>query len=148
MTVESLSQYLRAQQARFRLIRHAQPIATREDAKRVFPPEQAVSTLILQSDTGLIAALAGSGRSRLDLNRLKQLLNVSSLRLAPPQLVKEKTGYTVGAVPLIGHGLPCLLDNNIRQFDLIYGGSGDPLSTLEIAPGDLIRLNDVILFFT
>ena len=147
MTVETLNRFLKTHQARFRLIRHERPIVRREEAEGIFPPEQAVSTLILQSGAGLIAALAGSGRGRLDLNQLKLRLNVPSLTLAPPHRVKEKTGFAVGAAPLIGHGLPCLVDKGIRPFDFIYGGSGDPLCTLEIAPEDVIRLNKVILFF-
>lgn len=56
------------------------------------------------------------------------------------------TGYQAGAVPLIGHNLPCVLDNDLLENDFIYGGSGDEHHTLKIAPGDVLRLNNVIHF--
>ncbi|MNN70372.1 YbaK / prolyl-tRNA synthetases associated domain protein [compost metagenome] len=66
--------------------------------------------------------------------------------MAEKSLVQELTGYPAGAIPLIGHRLPCIFDHRLLAFDYVYGGSGDELHTLKIAPNDVIRLNDVIGF--
>ena len=118
MTVETRHHFLQTHPARFRLS-GTNASSSGGETKRVFPPGQAASTLILQSGPGLIAALAGSGRGRLDLTPLKRRLNVPSLTLAPPHRMKEKTGFAAGEIPVIGHGLPSLADNGIRPFDFI-----------------------------
>lgn len=67
MSPETRHRYLIACRARFRLIRHAHPVTTREEEERIFSPGQAVSTPILQFARHPIAALAGSCHGRLDL---------------------------------------------------------------------------------
>jgi len=54
------------------------------------------------------------------------------------------TGYKAGSIPLIGHNLPCVFDDCLLDYDYIYGGSGDELHTLKIAPNDVMRLNNII----
>lgn len=38
----------------------------------------------------------------------------------------------------------CIFDESLLAFNYVYGGTGDPLTTLKIAPGDVKRLNKVI----
>ncbi|CQR55501.1 hypothetical protein [Paenibacillus riograndensis] len=38
------------------------------------------------------------------------------------------------------------LDNRLLSMDYIYGGSGDELHTLKIAPAEVVRLNRILAF--
>jgi len=41
---------------------------------------------------------------------------------------------------LINPGLPTLMDRELHRFSYIYGGTGEPQSTLKIPPKDLEKL--------
>ncbi|MNC30304.1 YbaK / prolyl-tRNA synthetases associated domain protein [compost metagenome] len=146
LALEELAQYLQQNDSNFEIIAHLAPIHSTQDAEQYFDIKQAAPTLILQTNLGLTALIASSQRGRLDFNCLKQAFGYTKLKMADKKAVVECTGYYPGAIPLIGHGLPCIFDKSLLALDYIYGGSGDELHTLKIAPADVIRLNIVISF--
>jgi len=75
---------------------------------------------------------------------MKRKLGFSKLKMADSGKVLEMTGYETGAIPLIGHDLPCVFDDWLLTFDYIYGGTGDAFHTLKIKPSDIARLNNVV----
>lgn len=147
MNIQELEQLLREQQADFQIIRQATPILTLADGGKYFDTRQAVPTLILQSDIGLLACMVSAAHGRVDLDALKTDLNLSKLKLANRDMIQKKIGYAAGAIPLVGHNLPCIVDRKILKFDYVYGGSGHPLYTLKISPRDLVTLNLVMHYF-
>ena len=46
--------------------------------------------------------------------------------------------------PLIGHGLPCIFDEKLLEFDSIFGGTGNEWVTLKISSKDVRRLNHIV----
>ena len=76
---------------------------------------------------------------------MKYKLGFSKCKMADKEKVKISTGYEVGSVPLIGHNLPCIIDEHLLGFNYLYGGSGDEHHTLKIAPNDVLRLSNVIM---
>lgn len=146
LTLNELQAYLKDFHSDFELIAHETPILSTNDAKKYFDIEKAAPTLILQSAEGLLAFIMSSQRGRVDFQMLKEQLGFSKLNMADKSKVLAETGYQPGAVSLIGHQLPCIFDNRLLSFDYIYGGSGDPLCTLKIAPSDVVRLNNIIKF--
>jgi len=144
LTLEELDTYLRDNGCDFELIAHETPIRSTQDAARYFDLSKAAPTLILQTEEGLAACIVGSSRGRLDLKALEQQLGFAQLKMADRTAVRDVTGYATGAIPFVGHGLPCIFDNRLLESDYIYGGSGDELYTLRIAPSDVVRLNRVI----
>lgn len=146
LTLPELTRMLNESGCRFELIAHDFPIRSTVDAASLFPLRQSAPTLILQTERGLIACISGYERGRLDLAELKRTFGYSSLKLAPASLVLAETGYVPGAVAMIGHGLPCIFDNRLLEHSFIYGGSGDELHTLKIAPADVARMNTIIGF--
>ena len=143
-TIDELEAFLRRENAEFALIKQDRPILSASDAEGCYDVRKAAPALILQSERGLVACIFSSGRGRLNLEQVKAVCGFSKLRLADRKKVPKQTGYEVGAVPLIGHGLPCIFDDGLLQYDYIYGGTGDPLTTLKIKPADVKRLNQVI----
>ncbi|MWC29807.1 aminoacyl-tRNA deacylase [Paenibacillus sp. MMS18-CY102] len=146
LTLIQLQAYLKDNESDFELIAHETPIQSTQDAAKYFDIEKAAPTLVLQTEQGLAALIASSGRGRIDLKDLAQQLGYSKLKMADRTKVQEMTGYQTGAIPFIGHQLPCIVDKRLLDFDYIYGGSGDELTTLKIAPSDVVRLNNVITF--
>ncbi|WP_019911286.1 aminoacyl-tRNA deacylase [Paenibacillus sp. HW567] len=146
LTLPELAAFLDEKNSDYELIAHEAPIRSTRDAEQYFDLAKAAPTLIIQTEHGLVAFIASSQRGRVDLKALKQELGYVTLKMAEPSKVLEATGYHIGAIPLIGHGLPCLFDNRLLSLDYIYGGTGDELHTLKIAPADVIRLNRVLAF--
>ena len=142
--IDELEALLRRENAEFTLIKQERPILSASDAEGLYDVQKAAPTLILQSERGLVACIFSSGRGRLELEKVKAACGFSKLRLADRKKVQKQTGCEVGAVPLIGHGLPCIFDDGLLQYDYIYGGTGNPLMTLKIKPEDVKRLNQII----
>ena len=143
-TVKDLARYLSETQADFQLIEQDQPIRTVQDAGGYYGVEKAAPTLILQTENGLLACIVSINRGRLDFEAMKKRFGYSKLKMADRRKVEKQTGYQVGAIPLIGHHLPCIFDDCLLEYDYIYGGTGDECVTLKICPKDVKRLNNVI----
>lgn len=146
-TVKDLEQYLSEAQADFQLIKQDRPIHAAQDAKGYYDIEKSAPTFILQNDNGLLACILSINRGRLDFEAMKRLFGYSKLKMADRGKVEQQISYRVGAIPLIGHDLPCIFDDSLLKYDYIYGGTGDELVTLKIKPQDVKRLNNVIHCF-
>ena len=144
MTVKELEAFLRENNADFELLKQDKPILSAADAAAYYPVEKAAPTFVLQTEDGLIGCLVSVNSGRLDFETLKQKFGYTKLKMADKKKIESQTGYEVGALPLIGLGLPCLFDNTLLEYDYIYGGTGDELVTLKIAPPDVLRLNRII----
>ena len=144
MTVKELETFLRENNADFELLKQDKPILSAADAAAYYPVEKAAPTFVLQTEDGLIGCLVSVNSGRLDFETLKQKFGYTKLKMADKKKIESQTGYEVGAIPLIGLGLPCLFDNALLAYDYIYGGAGDELVTLKIAPQDVMRLNKII----
>lgn len=62
--------------------------------------------------------------------------------LADAETVLRLTGYPVGGVPPFGYivDVPVLLDQGIRELEVVYGGGGDDHTLLRVTPGELARV--------
>ena len=76
----------------------------------------------------VIAALYGVGRKR--------------VKLAPPAVVLDFTGFPVGTVPPFGHRRPLhtLLDPRVLTFDEIFAGGGTHHALVRLNPKDIARI--------
>lgn len=143
-SVQELERVLREAGADFQLIHQDAPILSAADAAPYYDVQKAAPTFILQSGSGLVACVLSANRGRMDLEAMKEKFGFSKLKMADRKKVLKETGYEVGTIPLIGHGLDCIFDDSLLQYDHIYGGTGDALVTLKIAPQDVKNLNHII----
>lgn len=143
LTTEALHSYLLGEGAAFRLLRQDAPILSVGDAARYYDVEKAAPVYIVETERGLAALIASARRGRLDFAALRACLGFAKLRLAQRKKLVA-AGLEPGAVPLLGHGLPCIFDETLLDFDFVYGGTGDAYCTLQIAPRDLRRLSQVV----
>ena len=61
------------------------------------------------------------------------------VKLAPPEVVLELTGFAVGTMPPFGHrtSLRTLLDPRVLTFDEIYAGGGTHHALVRLNPQDI-----------
>ena len=87
------------------------------------------------------------GDRRVSRPKVAAALVVDRLRLAPPEVVKEATGYRPGGVPPIGHRQPLkvIIDRHVFGHDVVYGGDGDEWHMLRIEPRSIQRLTDALV---
>jgi len=144
--LENLITFLQENEVQFEIMYHENPIRTAQEGAAYFGIEigQTAPTLILKSEKGYFAMIISGGRRRVNLEEVSEILGCNQLKLAKPKEIKQITGYTVGSVPLVGLSMPCILDRNIFRYPFIYGGTGEPTSTLKITPNALEKLNQVV----
>lgn len=144
--MENLITFLQENEVQFEIMYRENPIRTAQEGAAYFGIEigQTAPTLILKSEKGYFAMIISGGRRRVNLEKVSEILGCNQLKLAKPNEIKQITGYTVGSVPLVGLSMPCILDRNIFRYPFIYGGTGEPTSTLKITPNALEKLNQVV----
>ena len=147
MKVEDLRERLVNQNADFEIIQHDIPIKSKKDALGYFKIEETVPTLIIQTEIGFYALIISGERSKMDFDVIKNLLGCEKIGMADKKEIVEKFKIEPGQIPLIGHELPCIIDNRIFKYRFVYGGTGDWYHTLKIRPDDLVKANNVVLKF-
>jgi prolyl-tRNA editing enzyme YbaK/EbsC (Cys-tRNA(Pro) deacylase) len=82
-----------------------------------------------------------SGANRVDEERLGELI-AEPVAKADADYVRQRTGYAIGGVPPVGHveSLPCLIDEDLFQYDAIWAAAGTPRAVFRLTPTDLQRI--------
>src|SRR4051794_17394167 len=69
--------------------------------------------------------VVASGRHRIDTEKVCEALDCAEGRIASGDEVRAATGFAIGGVPPIGHGLPVIFDSALMEYDVIYAAGGD-----------------------
>lgn len=147
MNIPELEDFLCRQKADFSIIKHDEAIKSKNDALKYYRIEETAPVLIIYTENGFYALIVSGERNKVDLEKIKQILNVSEIRLAKKDEIMAGLNLEIGRVPLIGHKLPCIIDKAILKYEYVYGGTGDFYHTLKIAPKDIMDLNEVVACF-
>ena len=116
--------------------------AANEAAASGVAPHEALKTLVVHDRQHRLALVALPASERLDLNKVRELLNDRSLELATElELARALPRYDVGAVPLLGPGVPrlVLLDERVPKHSRVVCSAGDHRHALALSPEELIR---------
>ncbi len=93
-------------------------------------------------DEGVLTISCGD--QLVDRRAIGSLYGVSrkKVRLAPPEVVLNLTGFAVGTVPPFGHRtqLRTLLDPRVLAFDEIFAGGGTQHSLVRLNPQDIDKI--------
>ena len=145
--MDNLNTILQEKEVEFEIIHHDKQIRTAQEGADYFGIEigQTAPTLVLKSEKGYFAMIVSGNRGRVNLEEVAAILGCKQLKMANPKEVQQVTGYTVGSVSLV-ISLPCIVDKELFRYSFIYGGTGDPLSTLKIAPAALEKVNQVVAY--
>lgn len=147
MDIKEIEEYLKERSIQYEIIQQDKPILSALDAEGYYPVEKSAPTFVLQTENGLIGCITSIQNGRLNFDKMKQHFGLSKLKMADRKIIKSQTGYNVGAIPLVGLGLPCLFDRKLLEHDYVYGGTGNELLTLKIAPTELLKVNEIIGMF-
>jgi len=145
--MDNLIMILQEKKVEFEIIHHDKPLRTAQEGADYFGIEigQTAPTLVLKSEKGFFAMIVSGNRGRVNLEKVAVILGCDQLKMANPKEVQQTTGYTVGSVSLV-LSLPCIVDRELFRYSFIYGGTGEPATTLKIAPAALEKLNQVIAY--
>jgi prolyl-tRNA editing enzyme YbaK/EbsC (Cys-tRNA(Pro) deacylase) len=99
-------------------------------------PGQIAKSIVFVMDGEPVVVVA-SGRHRIDSDKVCLALDCAEGRQATADEVRAATGFPIGGVPPIGHGLPVVFDSALLAYDVIYAAGGDGNTLFEVAPREL-----------
>src|SRR3954454_13811190 len=94
---------------------------------------QIAKSIVFVMDGEPVVVVA-SGRHRIDYDRVCEALDCAEGRMASADEVRAATGFPIGGVPPIGHGLPVVFDSALLDYELIYAAGGDSNTLFEVGP--------------
>ena len=91
-----------------------------------------VKSLVVSAQGEPVIALV-PGNRRADMRAVARILGVKKVRMADPGMVQEWSGFTVGAVPPVGHlrEIPVLMDEGFPRNGEIYPAAGENNNAFE-----------------
>lgn len=105
------------------------------------PVAQVVKAMLARCDDSWYVLVVIPGDSRLSLEKIRATLGAGKVNLASRQEVERISGYTVGAVSVIGFrqgGVLALVDDKVLGLEQIVISSGRPEAGLGLSPDDLV----------
>ena len=95
-----------------------------------------MSTALLLST---MTAIAAPPSKPLSATTTKVAAIVEAIGRADAELVKAKTGFTIGGVSPVGHVMPPvqLIDRELFRFDEIWAAAGHPNGVFKLSPQQL-----------
>jgi prolyl-tRNA editing enzyme YbaK/EbsC (Cys-tRNA(Pro) deacylase) len=93
-------------------------------------------SIVFIADGDPVVCIA-SGEHRVDPDKLAEALDVAEVRQAGAAEVRVATGFAVGGVPPLGHGLPVVLDEALLEYESIWAAAGDGHSLFQVEPRQL-----------
>jgi prolyl-tRNA editing enzyme YbaK/EbsC (Cys-tRNA(Pro) deacylase) len=99
-------------------------------------PGQIAKSIVFVMDGEPVVVVA-SGRHRIDQTKVCDALDCAEGRQASADEVRAATGFPIGGVPPIGHGLPVVFDTALLEYDVVYAAGGDGNTLFEVAPRQL-----------
>lgn len=114
-----------------------------------FPERQAVKTLIFQVvDTGECVLVMLGGDQNAISGSLKKAIGSRNIQMAPPERVKEVTGYVIGSIPAFGwqpEGFRTFLEASLVGEPILGTGAGQWGEEIMITPENLIKASNAIV---
>jgi Cys-tRNA(Pro) deacylase len=111
------------------------------------PEDQILKTLLFVDDAGAYVIAIASGSKRVDRQRLAAVSGLVRPRAARPEEVFAVTGFQAGGVAPLGLAseVPVIVDANVADLEVAFGGGGHEHLLLEVVPADVIRLNNAVV---
>lgn len=135
--------YLISKGIKFNLIKLSEIPKTAEDVRRIFGCElkEVLKSLVFVGDAQPLLIVL-SGDKRVDLEKVKSILNLKSIRKASPEEVFEFTGYVVGSVSPFGIEKPIaiIIDEEVFKLKKVNLGSGEHGFGIEIEADELRKV--------
>jgi prolyl-tRNA editing enzyme YbaK/EbsC (Cys-tRNA(Pro) deacylase) len=106
--------------------------------------EQIAKSIVFRGGlTGHSILVVASGPNRINEKKISSIISEPLLK-ADADFVKEKTGYTIGGVPPLGHAEApvTFIDEDLLLYEEIWAAAGTPNAVFKLFPGDLQKMTD------
>lgn len=114
-----------------------------------FPERQAVKTLIFRVvDTGECVLIMLGGDQNAISGNLKRAIGSRNIQMAPPEAVKEMTGYIIGSIPAFGwqpEGFRTFLEATLMDEPILGTGAGQWGEEIMITPENLVKASNAVI---
>ena len=102
----------------------------------------AITNSLVFDAGGAPLLILASGAAKVDTAMVARQLGTGKIRRATPHFVLEHTGQEVGGVAPVGHPakIRTLLDESLKNHELLWAGAGDHNSMFSITYKDLQRI--------
>jgi prolyl-tRNA editing enzyme YbaK/EbsC (Cys-tRNA(Pro) deacylase) len=102
---------------------------------------QIVKSLVFVADGTPLLVLT-SGANRVDERALARALEVTTLRKATAEEVRQTTGYAIGGTPPFGHQQPLrvICDRDLTAHDEVWAAAGSPSTVFPLPPVLLLEV--------
>ena len=102
-----------------------------------------VKSLLFKTENSFTLCLV-AGDKKAALNKIKKILNIKDVSMAPADDVKNITGYTIGGVSPIGHlnKIDIFIDNSLKRFTSLFAAAGHPNCVFKINFTDLQKITN------
>ncbi|HYG56214.1 MAG TPA: YbaK/EbsC family protein [Burkholderiales bacterium] len=90
-----------------------------------------------RSDTPVL--VMSSGARRIDLERLGALMG-ESVEKANADFVRQHTGFAIGGVPPVGHGLRAYVEKSLSRYETLWAAAGHPHTVFPLTYAELVRI--------
>lgn len=117
----------------------------RDAAEAVGCSESEIAKSIVFVADGDPVVCVASGRHRIDTDKLADVLDVAEVRQAAPDEVRAATGFSVGGVPPLGHGLRVIFDEALLGHERVWAAAGDEHSLFCASPTALVSCTGAIV---
>ncbi|MFE2095555.1 YbaK/EbsC family protein [Streptomyces sp. PTD9-10] len=96
-------------------------------------------SLVFAAD-GVPVLVLMDGASRVDVERVREVLGAGKVTRAGADVVRETTGYAIGGVPPFGHRTRTrvLADRSLLAHDVVWAAAGTPHTVFPIEPKALV----------
>ena len=101
---------------------------------------QIANSLVFRAASGAAVLVMSSGAGRVDLQRVAARLG-EPLGKADADFVREKTGFAIGGVPPVGHGLEkVFVDERLAAQRELWAAGGHPHTVFRLTYAELLRI--------
>lgn len=146
--LNKIRQLLNKAEVDFEEIKH-DPVYTSQQAAEIRDENisDGAKSLVLMGD-GEPLLIVVPGDKKVDFKKVKAHLDISDLRMATPEEVKEITGIEVGAIAPVGKamGLKSYYDNSFMFKENVAFNAGHHEISIIMKADDLLKLEDPKLF--
>ncbi|WP_403024186.1 Cys-tRNA(Pro) deacylase [Salinibacterium sp. GXW1014] len=110
-------------------------------------PDRVFKTLLADVDGRLIVGIVPVS-GKLDLKALAAAVGGKRAVMADPAVAQRRTGYVVGGISPIGQKMrhDTVVDETAELWDTVFVSGGRRGLDLELAPSDLVRVTDALVF--
>ena len=129
------------------------PITTEKGAANVaqvlgYQERQMVKTLIFETKQGERVMVMVGGDQLAISGHLKKAIGSRNIKMAPPEVVKETTGYEIGSIPPFHwqpDGFRSFLELSLMDEEILGVGAGQWGEEIMITPVNLVKASRAIV---